>query len=60
MSIIGTLPNATGAPGITNIKNQFFLITDKIAQGDLEVKYAPTKEMWADVNTKPHPGTIVP
>ena len=41
-----------------HIKNRFFLITDKIAQGDLEVKYAPTKEMWADINTKPLQGQL--
>ena len=35
-----------------HIKNRFFLITDKIAQKDLEVKYAPTEQMWADINTK--------
>ena len=41
-----------------HIKNRFFLITDKIAQKDLEVKYAPTKEMWADINTKPLQGQL--
>ena len=41
-----------------HIKNRFFLVTDKIAQGDLEVQYAPTKEMWADVNTKPLQGQL--
>ena len=40
------------------IKNRFFLVTDKIAQGDLEVLYAPTKEMWADVDTKPLQGQL--
>ena len=41
-----------------HIKNRFFLITDKIAQEDLEVKYVPTKEMWADINTKPLQGQL--
>ena len=41
-----------------HIHNRFFLITDKIAQGDLEVKYAPTKQMWADANTKPLQGQL--
>ena len=36
-----------------HIKNRFFLITDKIAQGDLEVRWCSTKEMRADINTKP-------
>ena len=41
-----------------HIKNRLFLVTDKISQGDLEVQYAPTKEMWADVNTKPLQGQL--
>ena len=41
-----------------HIHHRFFLITDKIAQGDLEVKYAPTKEMWGDINTKPLQGQL--
>ena len=39
-----------------HIKNRFFLITDKVAQGDLEVHHMGTDEMWADVNTKPLQG----
>ena len=41
-----------------HIHHRFFLITDKIAKKDLEVKYAPTKQMWADINTKPLQGTL--
>ena len=41
-----------------HIQNRFFLVTDKIAKGDLEVKYAPTKQMWADANTKPLQGQL--
>ena len=39
-----------------HIKNSFFLITDKVAQGDLEIQYKGTDKMWADVNTKPTQG----
>jgi hypothetical protein len=39
-----------------HIKNRFFLITDKVAQGDVELKHIGTKSMWADVNTKPVQG----
>ena len=35
-----------------HIKNSFFLITDKVAQGDLEIQYKGTDKMWADMNTK--------
>ena len=41
-----------------HIKNRFYLVTDKIAQGDLTVEHRPTKEMWADVNTKPLQGKL--
>ena len=41
-----------------HIKNHFFfLITDKVAQEELEVHHKGTDEMWADVNTKPLQGT---
>ena len=36
-----------------HIKNRFFLITDKVAQEELEVRRKGTEEMWVDVNTKP-------
>ena len=41
-----------------NIKNRFLLITDKVAQGDLEISHMGTKSMWADVNTKPVQGEL--
>ena len=44
--------------GSKHIKNRFYLVTDKIAQGDLSLEYRPTKEMWADVNTKPLQGKL--
>ena len=34
------------------IKNRFFLITDKVAQTELEIGHMGTKSMWSDVNTK--------
>ena len=36
-----------------HIKNTFFLITGKVAQGDLEIQHKGTDDMWADMNTKP-------
>ena len=39
-----------------HINNKYFLITDKIAQGDLELEYCPTDKMWADGHTKPKQG----
>ena len=40
------------------IKNGFFLIKDKVAQGDLSIQHVGTKNMWADVNTKPVQGLL--
>ena len=37
-------------------KNHFFLITDKVSQEELEIRHKGTKEMWADMNTKPLQG----
>ena len=39
-----------------HIKNRFFLITDKVAQGDLRIEHMGTNNMWGDVNTKPTQG----
>ena len=39
-----------------HIKNRFFLIIDKVVQGDLKIKHKGTDEMWGDVNTKPTQG----
>merc|ERR1712194_89216 len=39
-----------------HIKNRFFLITDKVAQGDLSTQHMGTKDMWANVNKKPVQG----
>ena len=39
-----------------HINNKYFLITDKIAQGDLELEYCLTDKMWADRHTKPKQG----
>ena len=36
-----------------HINNKYFLITDKIAQGDLQLEYCPTNKMWSDGHTKP-------
>ena len=35
-----------------HIKNRFFLITDKVTQGDLSIQHMGTKNIWANVNTK--------
>ena len=39
-------------------KNRFFLITDKVAQRELDICHMDTKSMWVDFNTKPVQGAI--
>ena len=41
-----------------HIRNIFFVITDKFAQGDLKIRDMGTKEIWCDINTKPVQGQI--
>ena len=35
-----------------HIQDKFFLIADKVAKDDVEIRHMGTKSMWADVNTK--------
>ena len=39
-------------------KNIIFLITDEVVQGDHEILHMGTKDMWADINTKPVQGQL--
>ena len=39
-----------------HIKARYFLVKDKIDQGELSIEYMPTDQMWSDVNTKPKQG----
>ena len=42
-----------------HIKNRFFfLICDKIAQGDLQIMHKGAVVMWADINTQPLQGQM--
>ena len=41
-----------------HIKNRFFLIADKVAKDDVEIRHMGNKSMWADVNTKPVQGEL--
>ena len=40
------------------IKIKYFLVKDKIDQGDMTVEHCPTEQMWTDVNTKPKQGAV--
>jgi hypothetical protein len=40
-----------------HIKAKFFFIKDRVDDGEIKVIDCPTKEMWADIMTKPLQGT---
>eukprot|EP00957_Ditylum_brightwellii_P113893 8682775-Ditylum_brightwellii.AAC.1 len=35
-----------------HIKIRYFMIKDKIGQGEVIIQCCPTDDMWADINTK--------
>jgi hypothetical protein len=37
-------------------KNRFFIIINKVAQKDVEIRHMGTKNMWTDINTNPVQG----
>ena len=40
-----------------HIKNKYFLVADKVEQGDLQIKHEGTDTMWADYHSKPLQGS---
>ncbi len=40
-----------------HIKARYYFIKDKIGEGEVDVRYCPTTEMWSDVLKKPKHGT---
>ena len=41
-----------------HIRHRYFLVKDRLDSGDLEIKHAPTEDMWSDVRTKPQQGML--
>ena len=41
-----------------HINNRLFLITDKVAERELDILHMGTKSMWVDVNTKSVHGAL--
>ena len=39
-----------------HINARYFMVKDRIDEGELEVQYCPTKKMWTDVLNKPEQG----
>ncbi len=40
-----------------HIKARYYFIKDKIKEGEVDMQYCPTEEMWSDVLNKPKNGT---
>jgi len=41
-----------------HIRHRYFLVKDRVESGDLEIRHAPTEEMWSDLLTKPQQGML--
>ena len=41
-----------------HIKARYYFIKEKIEEGEVDVRYCPTTEMWSDVINKPKHGTL--
>lgn len=48
----------SGTPRTKHIKAKYYRIKDQIESGDLEIKFCPTENMYADVLNKPKQGAI--
>jgi hypothetical protein len=58
-STIALATNGKSSSDMTkHIKVRHFLIKQHIEEGDVIIKHCPTKEMWADLLTKPLQGSL--
>jgi hypothetical protein len=56
--LLKTNGKASSSKQTKHIKIKYFLVKDKIDQGNIVVEHCPTEQMWTDVNTKPKQGTV--
>jgi len=56
--LLATNGRSSSSKRTKHIHHRFFLVKDKIACGDLEIKHAPTEDMWSDLLTKPQQGML--
>jgi hypothetical protein len=48
----------SGSGRTKHIRAKYFLVKDHYDSRDIDLKYCPTKEMWADILTKPLQGAL--
>ena len=56
--LLATNGRSSSSKRTKHIHHRFFLVKDKVDCGDLEIKHAPTEEMWSDLLTKPQQGML--
>ena len=56
MILLATNGTFSSSSKTKHIRSKFFLIKDKVDQGDIEVQYKCTECMWSDMLTKPRRG----
>ena len=56
--LLATNGRSSSSKRTKRIEHRYFLIKDKISRGDVEIKHAPTEEIWSDLLTKPQQGML--
>ena len=49
---------ASSSKHTKHIKVKYYLIKDKMGQGEITIKHCQTKQMWTHINTKPKQGLV--
>jgi hypothetical protein len=44
---------ASSTKGTKHIKVEYFLIKEKVDNGEIKIEHYPMGQMWTDINTKP-------
>jgi hypothetical protein len=56
--LLETNGRASSTKQTKHIKVKYYLIKDKVDQGEITIEHCPTKQMWTDINTKPKQGAV--
>ncbi len=46
----------SSSPGTKHIKSQYYFVKDKVKEGEVDIRYCLTKQIWSDVLNKPNQG----
>jgi hypothetical protein len=56
--LLETNGTASSSKHTKHIKVKYYLIKDKVNQGEITIEHCPTEQMWTDINTKPKQGAV--